>query len=82
MRDPYVEAQNLIGGLDDMHRLTPAERVARAQVLATLAQAQASRAATETLERIAHVLERAHPDAPTGPGTLVSRMVPVSESAG
>ena len=30
MRDPYVEAQNLIGGLDDMHRLTPAERVARA----------------------------------------------------
>jgi hypothetical protein len=76
MHDPYAQAQKLIGDLDDMHRLTPAERVARAQVLATLAQAEAGRATIEALGRIADALEHLYPDALTGPRTLVSRMVP------
>jgi hypothetical protein len=58
MRDHYREAGELLDGLDVMHHLSPAERVARAQVLAALAQAEASRATVEVLTRIADALDR------------------------
>jgi hypothetical protein len=73
MSDPNGEARKLLDDADDMHRCTPAERVARAQVFAILAQAEASQAMVELLSRIANALERAHPDSATvpAPGYLV-----------
>jgi hypothetical protein len=50
----------------------------RAQVLAALAQAEASQAMMEVLGRIADALERAHPAPASGPSALISRMVPRS----
>jgi hypothetical protein len=76
MRDHYREAGELLDGLDDRHRLSPAERVARAQVLAALAQAAASRAMVEVLARIADALDRGHPGSASGPSALTSRTVP------
>jgi hypothetical protein len=49
MQDHYGEAEALLRHCDEHHRLTPAERVARAHVHALLAQADASRAMFEAL---------------------------------
>jgi hypothetical protein len=76
MRHNHSAALKLLGELDEMHRATPAERVARAQVLATLAQADASQAIAEVLGRIAEALERARPIMSTGPEASASRTVP------
>jgi hypothetical protein len=76
MSDPNGEARKLLDDADDMHRCTPAERVARAQVFAILAQAEASQAMVELLSRIANALERAHPDSASGPGAGLSRVAP------
>jgi hypothetical protein len=78
MRDHYHEAVKLLDDLDGLHRLSPTERVARAQVMAALAQVQASQAMVEVLGRIADALDGPHPDsdAASGPSALVSRMVP------
>jgi hypothetical protein len=76
MRDHYREAGELLDGLDVMHRLSPAERVARAQVLAALAQAEASRATVEVLTRIADALDRGHRASAAGPIARPARTVP------
>jgi hypothetical protein len=76
MEDHYREAEKLLDDLDDMHRLSPTERVARAKVSAALAQAEASQAMMEVLGRIADALERAHPAPASGPSALVSRIAP------
>jgi hypothetical protein len=75
--DSYCEAGKLLDDVDEMHRLSPTERVARAQAIAALAQAEASQAIVEVLGRIADALDRAYPAvAASGPSALISRMVP------
>ena len=53
----YTNAKKLIDGLADLGDLTPGERIAYAQAVATMAQTDAVHAVFAALQRIAATLE-------------------------